>query len=70
MGWDWRIQNHHPTKTYPVKVDGTRFFVMAPTTAALGTLVDEPEWKKPDGRVPAFTDQRADLFSVMKFSGK
>jgi hypothetical protein len=70
MGWDWRIQNHHPTKTYPVKVDGTRFFVMAPTTAALGTLVDGPEWKKPDGRVPAFTDQRADLFSVMKFSSK
>ncbi len=66
MGWEWRMQAHVPTKTYPVRVEKTRGFVMARTTANLGSLANDPLWTKPTARVPAWTDQRTDLFSVME----
>ena len=66
MGWDWRMQAHIPTETFPVRVEKTRGFVMARTTAGLGRLANDPLWTKPTARVPAWSDQRTDLFSVME----
>lgn len=66
MGWVWRVQMHRPPTGLPVPLEPTRGFVMARDEAGLGDLARDSSWVAPDGRVPAWTDQRADLFSVMR----
>ncbi|MEZ4461747.1 MAG: fused MFS/spermidine synthase [bacterium] len=67
MGWQWRVQNHVPNPLPGVPLEPTRGFVMAPTVEALGGLATDPRWAAPPARVDVWTDQRADLFSVMTF---
>lgn len=67
LGWVWRVQYHVPPDDSPIPLQPTRVFVMAPSEADLGDVATSPAWVTRPERVPAWTDQRANLLSVVRY---